>query len=204
MKDWQPHDNVVVRWCWRAAVALGRHTVGWRARVLVSLFFRARLRCGGRHSVCASRLASQFRGLPDFVSLPEEWFVDRPIVWARRGGIVWQFDLRDNLQCIFYFTGNWEGKTVGAIGRAMGADGVLVDVGAHIGVHSLRLADRGGRRQVIAFEPASDSVAKIRTAARLNGRTVTVVKVALGARRHVAALSDNPTFLSLDPPTDSW
>jgi hypothetical protein len=170
MDSWRPHDRAMVRCCWRVAFALGRRTLGWRTRVLVALFFRWRLRYGGRHSVCASRLAVQFRELSDFVSVPAERFTMRPVVWVRRAGIRWQLDLRDNLERVLYFTDTWERRTVAAVDAALAVHGVLIDVGAHVGAYSLRLADREGRRQIIAFEPASDSAAKLRIGAQSNDR----------------------------------
>jgi hypothetical protein len=89
-------------------------------------------------------------------------------VRARRGGIVWNLDLRDLAQRSLYYTGYCE-RSTGRLLAAEFKDGdIFADVGAHIGIHALpaakQLTSLGGH--VFAFEPGPDSIKKIEAAAK--------------------------------------
>jgi FkbM family methyltransferase len=114
---------------------------------------------------------------------PEEWWTAAPRVRVGRLGVGLELDLRDNLQRTLYFTGTYEPGLVRLLDAELRAGDVVLDVGAHVGVHALGAARRlralGGGR-VVAFEPARDSAAAIRAAAARNGLAVEVVEAALG------------------------
>jgi FkbM family methyltransferase len=119
---------------------------------------------------------------PGLIRLPESWWQSDPELRVRRLGLEFELDLRDNLQRTLYFTGAYEPGVLRFLTRESRPGDVIVDAGAHIGVHALplarHLATHGGGR-VIAFEPASDSIAKLRRAAQLNGVELTFVHAAL-------------------------
>jgi FkbM family methyltransferase len=117
------------------------------------------------------------------VQLPESWSAAAPLVRACRLGLDLDLDLRDNLQRTLFYTGTYEPGLLNFLHGELRRGDVVVDVGAHIGVHALTMARRlgqlGGGR-LIAFEPAQDSAAKLRAAAARNRLAVTVVELALG------------------------
>jgi FkbM family methyltransferase len=121
-------------------------------------------------------------------------------VHVRRNGLRLELDLRDNLQAILYYTGRYEPDILRFLRRELRAGDVVADVGAHIGVHALaaaRILRRAGGR-VIAFEPASDSAAKLRAAARRNRLRVEVVQTALGAHHGTAGLYGDARYDAAD------
>ena len=78
---------------------------------------------------------------------------------------------------------------------------VLVDVGAHIGVHALTAAARLrrlGGGSVVRFEPARDSASKLRAVAARNRLQLTVVEAALGAEPGTADLQADPAYDAAD------
>jgi FkbM family methyltransferase len=119
------------------------------------------------------------------------------------GGVVLRLDLRESLQRDFYF-----GLADQAELRMMGdyLTGDVVDVGAHIGMYTVRAARelqaRGGGR-VLALEPNPAARAQLEENLRLNALdNVTVLEAAAGAETgrallHVPATAD-PSFSSLD------
>ena len=114
----------------------------------------------------------------------------------RRLGLRLELDLRDNLQRALYATGTYEPALVRFLRDELRRGDVMVDVGAHIGVHALTAAARlrrlGGA--VVAFEPAHDSASKLRAAAARDRLQLTVVEVALGAEPGTADLRADPAY----------
>lgn len=115
--------------------------------------------------------------------LPRWLWRKHPVVQARRRGLEFRLDLRDNVQRTLYFTNWYERRYLTLVERELRDGDVFVDVGAHIGIHSLllgrRLLELGGR--VFAFEPSPDLAHGIAAAADRNGLTnVTVVATGLG------------------------
>lgn len=134
---------------------------------------------------------------PEIVKLPQAWSTLSPHVHVRRLGLELDLDLRDNLQRILYYTGTYEPATLEFLHSELRAGDVFVDIGAHIGVHSLTVAARLrelGSGRVFAFEPARDSADKLRAAAARNGLAVTVVEAALGCASGADALFSDPDF----------
>lgn len=140
------------------------------------------------------RLADQN---PQLVKIPPQWATTD--IAVRRQGLRWQLDLRDNLQAVLYYAGRYEPAVSRFLRSELRPGDVVLDVGANIGLHSLgaakQLKDLGGGR-VIAFEPAEDSLAKLRAAAERNDLAdlITLVPAALGERTHQAALHADPRY----------
>lgn len=91
--------------------------------------------------------------------LPRYCWETQPIVTARRRGLLFTLDLRDNVQRAFYFTGWYERRYLTWILGNLRRGDVFLDVGAHVGIHTLIVAERLkmlGGGMVIAFEPATD------------------------------------------------
>lgn len=75
--------------------------------------------------------------------------------------------------------------------RLRGREGLVVDVGAHVGNHSLwfsRVCDR----QVVALEPNLESLRQLNSHVRLNAARVEVYRAALGAETAIARLEPGP------------
>ena len=136
--------------------------------------------------------------MPDLWTVPEAWWVQAPRVHVRRRGLRLDLDLRDNLQRTLYFTGTYEPRLLALIEAELRPGDVMVDVGAHVGVHALtaarRLRDLGGTGRVIAFEPTEDSSAAVRAAAARNGLPVEVVRAGLGEEEGTIALRGDPRY----------
>jgi FkbM family methyltransferase len=123
------------------------------------------------------------------------WLASEPVV-ARRRGITFELDLRDNVQRTLYFIGWYERGYLSLLTKELRRGDVVVDVGGHVGIFALVLAKRlkklGGGR-VIVFEPAPDVAAKLRAAVERNRLTnVQVVETALGAGKGTAELKTDP------------
>jgi len=190
------------RWGWRALAAVGAVAgprVGrWLAAAVLRL--RARTPAGwldGVHRV-ATRPAP---GAPALTRLPAGRWTASPLVKVRRLGLRLELDLRDNLQRALYATGTYEPALVRFLHDELRHGDVMVDVGAHIGVHALTVAARLrrlGGGSVVAFEPAHDSAAKLRAAATRNRLELTVVEAALGAEPGTADLRADPAYDAAD------
>ena len=140
--------------------------------------------------------------MPDLWKVPEAWWAKVPRVRARRRGLRLDLDLRDNLQRTLYFTGTYEPGLLALIETELRPGDVMVDVGAHVGVHALtaarRLRDLGGGGRVIAFEPTEDSAAAVRAAAERNDLPVDVVRAALGEAEGTIELRGDPRYGTFD------
>lgn len=126
-------------------------------------------------SLVAERLVRQ---------VPHSWLPTSPRL-VRRNGVIFVLDVRDNPERTLFYTGFYD-RALHRFLLAEAAPGdTFVDVGAHIGLYALPVArklQRAGSGTVIAFEPASDSVAMLRRLVRMNHLDgVVVAPVALGA-----------------------
>ncbi|WP_350279637.1 FkbM family methyltransferase [Kribbella sp. HUAS MG21] len=156
------------------------------------------LSAAGVHRVAlrvSPRVAAENPGL---VKIPARWAAT---VLVRRQGLRWELDLRDNLQAVFYYSGQYEPAVRRFLLSELRRGDVVMDVGANIGVPALtaarRLKELGGGR-VIAFEPAADSVAKLGAGAARNGVQLEVVPTALGERRELASLRADSRYDAAD------
>jgi FkbM family methyltransferase len=183
---------------WRALVAAGT-VVGPRVgRGLAALVLRARARTPAGWLEGVHRVATRpAPGVPALTRLPDGWWTVSPLVRVRRLGLRLDLDLRDNLQRALYATGTYEPALVRFLHDELRPGDVMVDVGAHIGVHALTAAARLrglGGGTVVAFEPAHDSAARLRAAAARNRLEVAVVEAALGAGPGTADLRADPAY----------
>jgi FkbM family methyltransferase len=136
--------------------------------------------------------------MPDLWKVPEAWWLTAPVVSARRRGLRLDLDLRDNLQRTLFFTGTYEPGLLRLLEDEVRPGDVVLDVGAHVGVHAVtaarRLRDLGGGGRVVAFEPTEDSSAAIRAAAARNGLPVEVVRAGLGEEAGTIELRADPRY----------
>jgi len=160
------------------------------ARWLASVAMRVRR----RHPVDRLRMVlRQPDPAPGLWKVPERWLTGP--VRARRLGLRLELDLRDNLARTVYFTGTYEPELIAYL-STLRASEVFVDVGAHIGIHSLVAARAGAR--AVAFEPAPDSAARLRSAAAANSLAVEVVQAALGAEEGEIELFADSRYAAAD------
>jgi FkbM family methyltransferase len=195
-------DGTLQRPLWRALEVLARLAGPVRARAVAAAFMRigAGSERGYRKGVfrVASRLPEP---MPRLWRVPPQWWAVAPRVEARRLGLDLELDLRDNLQRTLWFTGTYEPGLLRALAAELRPGDVVVDVGAHVGVHALsaarRLKELGGGR-VIAFEPTDDSSAAVRLAAARNDLPVEVVRAGLGEADGTIELRGDPRYGSAD------
>lgn len=119
-----------------------------------------------------------------------------PLVIGTRRGVRFRLDLRDNVQRTLYFTGWYERRYVALLLANARRGDTFIDVGAHIGVHTLlmarRLMELGGGR-VVAFEAAPDTAAVLMQVAQANGLdNVIVVPLGLGEHDETIELHSDP------------
>lgn len=98
----------------------------------------------------------------------------------------------DVLSEVLFFTGVWEPAITERLRRILGEGDVFVDVGAHVGVHTVAaslLVGSAGR--VVAVEPDPRALARLRRNVALRGprgAAVDVIAAAAGARTGVVTL----------------
>ena len=143
-----------------------------------------------------------FRGkgrLRKRLPVPDE---GRPVV-SFPGGVRLRLDLRESLQRDFYF-GLADQRELRLVARQLRRGGDFVDVGAHIGMYTVRAGlELRGRGRVLAFEPNPSARAQLLENLELNDCTnVILVAAAVGDERGEATLhvpaSPDPSFSSLE------
>jgi FkbM family methyltransferase len=196
-------DSALQRVLWglleRAAPLLGPRI----ARAVAAAAMRLGARTPRGYAKGVYRVARRWPvPMPDLWKVPKAWWATVPSVRARRRGLRLDLDLRDNLQRTLYFTGTYEPGLLALIEAELRPGDVMVDVGAHVGVHALtaarRLRDLGGGGRVIAFEPTEDSSAAVRAAAERNDLPVDVVRAALGEAEGTIELRGDPRYGAFD------
>jgi FkbM family methyltransferase len=195
-------DGPLARVLWSGLIALGRVTGPGVARTIAAVVLRiaSRTPTGYRRSMLRVARRTPLP-LPNLTRLPMAWWTYRPHVQACRLGLRFDLDLRDNLQRTLYFTGRYEPALTDLLLREVRRGDVVLDIGAHIGVHALvtarRLRDLGGGR-VIAVEPTPDSVAALRRVAVRHGLRVRVVEMAFGRQNGVVPIRADPEYGDAD------
>ena len=95
----------------------------------------------------------------------------------RRGGIVWELDLREGIDFAIYLQGGFEPATLREYGRIVRSGSVALDIGANIGSHTLPLARLvGPSGRVYSFEPTDYAFEKQQRNLSLNGGLAERVK----------------------------
>lgn len=167
---------------WSALARLTDWLPLWAGRrLLVLIGRRVGADMAGYRAVCERLIETAAPGVRPFAA---RYWRRRPWVRYRRWGVTLRLDLRDNLQRCIYFTGRYEPATLAVIADALRSGGDFLDVGAHIGMHSFAAADAMSGRpgRVVAFEPTSDSAAKIRAALERSEHDIEVVQLGLSDR----------------------
>lgn len=103
-----------------------------------------------RHKIACARIASRVvragRGLAGL----------GPQLQARRGGILWNLDLREGFEFSIFAFGGIELETMRAYRRLVKEADVVLDIGANLGAHTLPLSDLVGERGCVHSFEASD------------------------------------------------
>jgi FkbM family methyltransferase len=125
-------------------------------------------------------------------------------VTARRMKTEMRLNLADNVQRTLYLTGTYEPSLLRWLRRELRRGDICVDVGGHIGIHSLVAGQRLrelGEGSVYVFEPAPDSAAALRKVT--SDLPVSVVEAALGSVAGRMELRADPSFHNTDASTRS-
>jgi FkbM family methyltransferase len=107
---------------------------------------------------------------------------DRLVEHTRfRDGSRYDLDLSDWMQAQAFLLRRYEEANVRFISSLLGAESVMVDAGAHVGLVSLQVAARAPGVTVHAFEPHPELVRRLRWNVSLNRADVRVEQCALAA-----------------------
>lgn len=103
------------------------------------------------------------------------------VVIATRDEIKYELDLSELIESSIYYDGCFEPKTVAVLNKYVKQGMTVLDIGANIGCHTLRLAKLVGQDgKVIAFEPMAGASAKLKRNLELNNfSNVTLERIAL-------------------------
>jgi FkbM family methyltransferase len=120
----------------------------------------------------------------------------------RKWGVWFDLNLNDNVQRAFYYTGWYERPFLRFLRDELQADDTYIDVGAHVGIDAAFVAEVARAGRVVAFEPAPDTVAVLRSSVgQLDN--VDVIPVALGDAAGTVTLRANPKWHLEDAATRS-
>lgn len=87
----------------------------------------------------------------------------------RRGGIRWNLDLCQGIDFSIFLLGVFEPETVASYSSQIAKGKTVLDIGANVGAHSLKLAELVGETgQVVCYEPTDYAFAKLRRNFELN------------------------------------
>jgi FkbM family methyltransferase len=112
-----------------------------------------------------------------------------------RGGFTMALNPQDLVPLMLLRTGEWQPEVWDALASALPPDSVLLDVGAHIGIFTLKGARHvGSKGRVIAFEPNPETVKLLRENISANHlENVTVEQIACTDRPQQLTLFAAPT-----------
>lgn len=106
---------------------------------------------------------------------------------VRRGGILWDLDLREGIDFAIYLLGGFELRTIRFYKKIIRTGDTVFDIGANIGAHTLPFAQLvGSKGRVVAFEPTHYAFKKLERNLSLNP------ELALCVSAHQIALFENP------------
>lgn len=110
----------------------------------------------------ASVLASLVVWLRRAAGLPENGIF-------QRGGIQWELDLRQGIDFSIFLLRSFEPETAACYTREVAKGSTVLDIGANIGAHSLKLAKLvGAAGRVICYEPTDYAFGRLRRNFELN------------------------------------
>ena len=98
---------------------------------------------------------------------------------ACRKGITWNIDLNEAIDYCLFLTGDYEPELFNLMKKELSKDDVIIDIGANIGAHSMKLAGHLKEGHVFAIEPTNYAYQKLKTNIELNKkliRNITPVK----------------------------
>jgi FkbM family methyltransferase len=122
-------------------------------------------------------------------------------VRATRLGRQMTLQLGDNVQRALYLAGTYEPAFLDLLRRELVPGDTYLDIGGHVGIDAIVASDRiGPSGRVYVFEPAPDSVEKLRQIADSN---MTIIQAALGSRFEQLELRANSAFDEEDAATRS-
>jgi FkbM family methyltransferase len=112
-----------------------------------------------------------------------------------RGGFTMALNPRDLVPLMLLRTGEWQPEVWDALAASLSQDSVLLDVGAHIGIFTLKGARQvGSQGRVIAFEPNPETAALLRENISANHlENVTVEEIACTDKPQLLTLFAAPT-----------
>ena len=122
-----------------------------------------------------------FRGILGRLYRNFKFHIRHKSVITTRNGITYELDLNELIDSSIYFDGCFEPKTTAVIDKYVQQGMTILDIGANIGCHTLRLSRLvGNGGKVIAFEPMSFAFNKLQRNLELNNfSNVVAEKIAL-------------------------
>lgn len=142
------------------------HQSGWKTRILNSLraVFRLRLLEDQLQRLARGRMPSSFlaRLIPPEYTYPKASWRE-----VERHGIQLRLDLSNATDHGAFFDLKDAGDE--ALFALVKDTDIVVDIGANIGIYSLRFARSAAKGRVICFEPHPDTFARLRDHVRMNG-----------------------------------
>jgi FkbM family methyltransferase len=96
-------------------------------------------------------------------------FGSGPVTRVRRQGVSWELNLDEGIDFSIWLLGSFEPETVRCYRRLVRPGDTVLDIGANIGAHTLRLAQAvGANGRVVAFEPTDYAFTKLARNVALN------------------------------------
>lgn len=130
-----------------------------------------------------------------------------PISVCRRGGLQWKLDLREGIDFSIFLLGSFEPDMVTAYRHMIGAGAIVIDVGANIGAHTLRLAACVGTAgRVVAVEPTRYAFERLQEHVLLNPKLthqIILLQAMLMGSQQAALAEKIESSWPLDTPSDA-
>jgi FkbM family methyltransferase len=130
-----------------------------------------------------------------------------PIAVCRRGGLRWRLDLREGIDFSIFLLGSFEPDMVTAYRHMIAAGAIVIDIGANIGAHTLRLAACVGTAgRVVAVEPTQYAFERLQGHVLLNpelaSRIILLQAMLMGSQQAVLADKIESSW-PLETPSDA-
>jgi FkbM family methyltransferase len=123
------------------------------------------------------------------------------VVRAYRNGIFWELDLNEGIDLAIFLFGCFERSSSKAIERYVRQGDTVIDIGANIGAHTLKMAEYVGETgRVLAFEPTKWAFEKLQINMGLNPRLASRINAAqmfLSERSSLSAPASIPSSWNL-------
>lgn len=148
-----------------------------------------------------------YRRLPLKPAFARRMYFNLRRLWERNrvvtrtiDGITYELHLNEFIDSEIYRYGCFEAETTRAIGSILHPGMTVVDIGANIGAHALRMSQLvGDSGQVIAFEPMEWALTKLKKNIELNGyKNIVVEKIALSDKSEVGAAAFRTSWNKYD------